>query len=344
MRWIIAITFIFPLYSAAQSTSIYPSVIIKESAIANCRDSAEKLVYQAIDLMKRNYYKKDEINWAELTEDIMAKLNRMSSCDELHDIINGCFAKINETHSFIMPVMSAARYTNNREIINETPALYTRMGPIAYAVEKDNIGYLSVSWVATTDAATCTLIADSIQSIIELLDKKGVSRWIIDLRKNTGGNCWPMLAGLGPLIGEGICGYFISPNSKSPWRYKDGASLNGNSTVVSTSKKGYQLINPIKKIAVLIGPKTSSSGEIAAIAFKGKENTSFFGEPSAGFTTANSTYPLRDGSILVLTVCKEADRTGKICEGRIVPDESIHTGSKEDDAAKNAAVRWLQSF
>jgi C-terminal processing protease CtpA/Prc len=270
----------------------------------------------------------------------------MSSCEEVPSIINGCFAKINETHSFIMPVMNAANYTNNKDIIKEAPALYTRMGPIAYSVEKDNIGYLSVPWVATTDAATCTLIADSIQSIIELLDSKGISSWIIDLRKNTGGNCWPMLAGLGPLIGEGICGYFVSPDSKSPWRYKDGASINGNSIVVSTSKKGYQLINPVKKIAVLIGPKTSSSGEIAALAFKGKENTSFFGEPSAGFTTANSTYPLRDGSMLVLTVCKEADRTGKVCEGKIIPDErvSVTSSSKENDPAKNAALRWLETF
>ena len=31
---------------------------------------------------------------------------------------------------------------------------------------------------------------------------------MIDLRPNTGDNCWPMLAGIGPLLGEGVCGYF----------------------------------------------------------------------------------------------------------------------------------------
>ncbi|MGZ5191759.1 MAG: S41 family peptidase [Flavisolibacter sp.] len=58
--------------------------------------------------------------------------------------------------------------------------------------------------VSTTDQFVCTRFADSIQSLIQTFDRRGISKWIIDLRKNTGGNCWPMLTGVGPLLGNGV--------------------------------------------------------------------------------------------------------------------------------------------
>jgi hypothetical protein len=42
-------------------------------------------------------------------------------------------------------------------------------------------------------------------------------------------------------------------------------------------------------------------------------------------------------------VCKEADRTGKVIDGRIQPDELIVSGSnQENDLVKAAAVMFLQ--
>ena len=100
-----------------------------------------------------------------------------------------------------------------------------------------------------------------------------------------------------------------------------------------------------KSIIVLTGRRTVSSGEIIALAFKAREQVYFYGEPTAGYTTANATYTLSDNSMLVLTVCMEADRTGKICEGRIIPDEVFMaaSGGSGNDAAMSAAVMWLAS-
>ena len=146
--------------------------------------------------------------------------------------------------------------------------------------------------------------------------------------------------------GEGICGYFVFADSKKPWSYQDGAAINNGNIIAKTSKGGYQIKTPIKKIAVLIGPRTSISGEIIALAFKGKPNANLMGEPTAGFTTANTTYTLKDRSLLVLSVCKEADRTGSICEGKIIPDDHINQrpAFEGDDPVKNSAVMWLSIF
>ena len=73
------------------------------------------------------------------------------------------------------------------------------------------------------------------------------------------------------------------------------------------------------------------------------EDVYLYGGPTAGLTTANATYPLFDGSLLVLTVCQEADRTGRTCEGKIIPDQMITADMNSGkDAVKSSAIMFLQ--
>ena len=81
-----------------------------------------------------------------------------------------------------------------------------------------NIGYLHLRGFNTTDSINSIIYADSLQNLIKSIDNRNIKGWILDLRENTGGSCWPMLAGLGPLLGNGICGYGIDNNhKKSSW-------------------------------------------------------------------------------------------------------------------------------
>ncbi len=66
----------------------------------------------------------------------------------------------------------------------------------------------------------------------------------------------------------------------------------------------------------------------------------FFGNPSAGMTTANEVYPLRDGAWLVLTVSTYVDRTGRVYGGQIMPEDTavISPGSVD-----NRIKEWLLS-
>jgi carboxyl-terminal processing protease len=97
---------------------------------------------------------------------------------------------------------------------------------------------------------------------------------------------------------------------------------------------------------VLTGRRTVSAGEIVALAFKGREQTCLIGQPTAGLTTANATYSLSDRSMLVLTVCQEADFTGHVCDGRIQPDKFIPAepaSGSDIDPTRSAALAWLQA-
>ncbi|MGH3274193.1 MAG: S41 family peptidase [Streptosporangiaceae bacterium] len=49
--------------------------------------------------------------------------------------------------------------------------------------------------------------------------------------------------------------------------------------------------------------RTASDGEAMAIAFRSQPGVRVIGTPTAGFTTGNRTYLLRDGTRLCITGC-----------------------------------------
>ena len=80
-----------------------------------------------------------------------------------------------------------------------------------------------------------------------------------------------------------------------------------------------------------------------ALAFKGLPHVQLIGEATAGLTTANSTYTLSNNAMLVLSVCKEADRNGNVCQGRIRPDQWVDHSEKDGyDVIKQTAVALLR--
>ena len=155
-----------------------------------------------------------------------------------------------------------------------------------------------------------------------------------------------MLAGIGPILGEGDAGWFIDKaGAKEIWSYRRGEALLNNEAMVSIYP--YTLKAPMPPVVVLTGPLTASASEMILIAFRGRPNTRSFGEATLGVPTANFSQELSDGAMLVLTVAWEADRTGQIYKGRIQPDEFVDIDwavfGTEQDAVMLAAVDWLQT-
>jgi carboxyl-terminal processing protease len=310
-----------------------------------CLQKAEQLLDEAIGFMEKTYYRRDMVDWKALATQARQQLINAGNCDDAYAAITWCFKQLGERHSFIMPPDKAARY-NGDETPDGPGSLNELVGEIRGEWLQDSIAYLTIPWVTTTDSLVCERIADSLQAVIARLDTRHISRWIIDLRNNHGGNCWPMLAGIGPLLGDGVYGYFVASGQRIPISYYDGSACQGRHVRCRVSEDhGYHTHAAHNSIVVLTGRRTVSAGEIVALAFKGREQTCLIGQPTAGLTTANATYPLSDQSMLVLTVCQEADFTGRICDGRIQPDQlvPIADGNTDPDVARAAALAWLQS-
>jgi carboxyl-terminal processing protease len=310
-----------------------------------CRQKAEQLLDEALRFMEKNYYHRGLVDWKDLAAKAREQLLKADNCDDAYASIAWCFKQLGERHSFIMPPDKAARYNGDQS--PESPlGLTALVGEIHGEWLTDSIAYLTIPWVSSDDSLVCERIADSLQAVIASLDTRHISRWVIDLRNNSGGNCWPMLAGIGPLLGDGVYGYFVASGERIPISYYDGSAFQGRHVICRVSENhGYHTYAAHKSIVVLTGRRTVSAGEIVALAFKGREQTCLIGQPTAGLTTANATYSLSDRSVLVLTVCQEADFAGRICDGRIQPDQLIPAADTrtDPDTARSAAIAWLQN-
>ena len=151
----------------------------------------------------------------------------------------------------------------------------------------------------------------------------GKACWIVDLRGHAGGNMWPGLRGLAPLLGRGSPGAFVTASGRQPWPATPSATRGA-------------LWSADAPMAVLLGPRTASSGEMIAISLVGRPATRSFGQPTAGLSTANSSYPLSDGALLAVTSSYVEDRLGHRYDGRMIPDETVAL-----DGAEQAALAWL---
>jgi len=296
---------------------------------------------EVFKIVEENSIRRDLVNFNEIKKKAYAELTNTDSIESCYPIVKTILKELKDNHSVFLSkaefekMESTCKSADISEIITFSSKLLNQ-----------NVGYIHLRGFNSTDSINSMRYADSLQNLIKSIDNKNIKGWILDLRENTGGSCWPMLTGLGPLLGNGICGYFIDNNQKkSSWFYQDGESGIDTTTGIKVSKQPYKLLNELNPIAVLTGYRTLSTGEVVVTAFHNKRNARSFGENTGGLSTGNAFFKLSDGSIIVLTTCIYADREGNIFGKSIAPDEMI-TFSYYDighpyDAVIKRAMEWI---
>ena len=294
---------------------------------------AIKFINQVVDITKNNSIVADSLNWEGIRKDMLSLAYGAQTTSECYETVNYLLTQLRkkgDNHSnFYPPAFNKKNKTIN--IDGRTPS-GSYLG--------NSIGYINVPGFTSINKKIGIEFATAIQSLIRTIDSAhAIESWIVDLRENTGGNMYPMIAGLGPLIGEGKLGYFYSPKNKNEyaWQYKNGAAGAGITTICKVENP-YTLKNNHVKVIVLTGYNTASSGEMTLISFKGKENTTVMGMPTAGYSTGNGGHSLSDGSMLNLCESYCRDRNKKSYFGKIEPDEIIadDPGSEGDNLLEYA--------
>jgi carboxyl-terminal processing protease len=169
-------------------------------------------------------------------------------------------------------------------------------------------------------------------------DRADMTGWIIDLRGNTEGELWPLVAAIGPLLGEGVAGHFIDANGGAePWGYERGAALLHDRPLAQLEP--YELLDRSPRIAVLLDESVAGPGEALAVAFRARENVRFFGRGTCGRAMHAERTRLSNGAILTLSTALMADRTRTPAARKVTPDEVIVGNS----AVVERAVAWLRS-
>jgi len=205
------------------------------------------------------------------------------------------------------------------------------------------IGYLELPGLRTGPKAAT--YDDTLHELLDRIDDGTLRGCIVDLRRNTGGAVWPMLAGIGPLAGDGQLGAFAGASGGADWSYDAARGLATSATYELAKVEKPHPLRADLPVAVLTGPLTTGAGEAIVVAFAGRARARRLGEGTRGMPTSNTQIPLADGALLVLTVTVHADRTGTRYDDVIPPDEKVAIDwtrfGGADDPVLAAACRWL---
>ena len=208
------------------------------------------------------------------------------------------------------------------------------------------LAYIEVPGIVGDDAAQ-RQYATQLQALIRAADAPPRCGWIIDLRRNRGGYIFAMLAGLGPILGDGLVGGKRDAKGQvANWTYGAGVVLEGSTRTVAVETP-YTLARPEPPVAVLTSGLSASAAEAVAIAFRGRPHARSFGEPTLGLPTFNSRRTMPDGAFLDVMTNVDVDRLGTTYDAAVPVDEPVpidwsNVGNGRDPVLA-AAGRWLEA-
>jgi C-terminal processing protease CtpA/Prc len=310
------------------------------------RETKDKTPREYLDevfkIVEQHSIKRDSLDFEKIRRDAYAKLNNAISIADCYPIVRFVLSELNDHHSFFMEKEDVDKWTSTSKMTN-----LTHSSPYSGKVLINEIGFIEMEGFSSGDSISILEYANDLQKLIKSIDNRNIKGWILDLRQNTGGNCWPMLAGIGPLLGNGVCGYFIgNDHNKSSWYYRDGIAGVDSVEICKVNNAPYNLINSNNPIAILTGPRTTSSGDVIVTSFRGKKNAKSFGESTGGLSTGNASYTLSDGSMIFLTTSIYADRMGTAYGEKIIPDNFVQFEyeklNTDNDPVIKRAIEWIQ--
>lgn len=234
--------------------------------------NASNYLRQALTIIRENSLHRATIDWESVSAATWQRADGAQELADTYPAIEFALQAINDGHSFFRPPTIAEKIqTGSEDSRNRPPTGQLLKSNIAYLHVPDFMGSMEASMV----------YARTLQQLIGELDARAPMGWMVDLTDNTGGNMFPMLIGLGPLFDSEEIGAFVDANGERlPWRYVADAGIQGDGIVLTMDAPVVHLQHKPTPIAILLGPSTTSSGEIVAIAFRGQSYTCSFGQPT----------------------------------------------------------------
>jgi len=300
------------------------------SPVPNASRLASDYTNEVVATMQTNSINRSRIDWTDFRGQVFQQAQGAQTIRDLFPAISLALALLDDHHSFYQAVGGGG--------LGNPRAPRCSASPVTVPPVPADIGYVRVEEFSSSVPGADREFADAIQAQIRSRDAANLAGWIVDVRSNRGGNMWPMVAGVGAVLGEGVAGYFVPPSgAPTAWSYQAGAALSGTSEIVRTSQP-YVLRAAAPRVAVLTDNFVASSGEAVVVSFRARANTRSFGAATCGQSTANAPFRLSDGATLQLTTALMADRNRTAYGGSIAPDEAL-----SDTDVVPHAIAWLRS-
>lgn len=307
------------------------------------RDSIKIFYQKMFKSLEVAYLYKNNYDWKKLKAETFQNLERYLDFKSSLEEVKVLLGKINADHSKI--IYQGKSYGSlvdfDKERLSEAwKKKYAAKPEFELRVLNGKYGYILMPSISLSDYSKENIqkVAQPLyDQIAEVKSKNKLEGWILDLRFNTGGNDAPMILALYDLLGDHVVWKTLDGNKKvsSLVKLNKGTYEAGSK---NTSIKPSGLVTDESKVAVITGLLTASSGEVTALAFKGRPNTLFIGEKTLGKTTSNMVVELPFGAVMPLSIGYDADRNG-IYYKQIIPDIAVSKQDNFDDLLQDKNIQ-----
>ena len=282
---------------------------------------ADDYVDEALSFIEENGLFINEIDWAATRASVVMQTVDARTPEETHPALEAALLQAGGRHSGLQPAGAGRAFA------------YAPMPKATKLAE--GVVVLSVPALRSTRAQHLDEYANTGAEQIAAHAGDASCGWIVDLRKNYGGNMWPMLAALTPLLPDGKLMQFIDRDGNLSWVSANGNKVYLDDEMLSRAENA-DFEDDRRPVAIIQAAGTASSAEAVILSFSSRQGVRTFGVPSAGLVTGNVVYTLPDGTTLRMTRTQMATGDGQMPLGPIPPD----TVAPQDPI--EAASEWLQ--
>ncbi|CAM1371722.1 S41 family peptidase [Tenacibaculum xiamenense] len=326
----------------------------------------EKILDSIIHNMKENSVYTNNVDWNQLEKEMHNIYNEKDSINTLKSSIKHMLTVLGDFHgsSYVNGEQIKANVKRTRTVaydydsdkyIGKMSSIYQKRLKESNSIFSNlidkSIGYIQIPMILNNMGIDSINIAYTLKIRDKLckLEKNNPKGYIIDLRTNLGGTMYPMFSGLGILF----------PNLKLGGDSKDEKTFYSKWAIIEGNMhyEDYAIPNmPAitcniklgnRKVAVIIGRYTNSSGEAVASGLKGQKNVKLFGEQTAGASSTISWIPISNNIQLNPTVAYYMSKDGTLNKDGIVPDvniiEDYYIEKPLQSKAITQAIEWINT-
>src|ERR1700727_3834452 len=215
-----------------------PKPQVSSTAITH---DAAAFLDNAIDIMRQHDLHGQGVDWTELRTEAFQRAGGAFNPIDTYPAIYWALVQLSDPVSHLplppglYPDQIALLQQAEKEALSNAPggprvdnsiptAFTSRRLPEGHVITAQgrNFGYVVLPRCSAKDNDGLLLYAADVRRILTELTAQSPKGWIVDLRGNTGGNMWPMLAGIGPILGDGVVGAFWAAARKIHRCYQGG--------------------------------------------------------------------------------------------------------------------------
>lgn len=318
---------------------------------AQVPDSVQVFTDSALRVMQEHSVFSRTVNWQQVRDSVQLMTATARTYQDAYPALQYAFHQLGDKHGWLL--LDGKEYRNpafrfdTTRITANIKQAAAKGARIYTACIQQQYAYISIPFFGGQAVADVKKFAQRLQDSLcrhITAQTKGI---ILDLRLNAGGNIVPMIAGVANVLGDGLFS-----TGEDAVGHTTGESVLRNGALAwydSIPLRAERICGDLSKlpVAVIIGPVTGSSGEMMAIAFRGRPKTVLVGENTGGFVTANDgRYLPGKGNGIVLAMEYTRDRNGKAYYDHVEPDITVVGGddffNQEKDKKIRAALKWLK--